>query len=292
MGKALFKVEKPGIYASIQDLGRFGYQKYGVPVSGAMDRHAHSLTNYILGNKEHFPSIEISFLGTEFMVLAEHVIAIGGADLSPHIDGEKAPMWKCFKVHRGQRLSFKKPLCGARAYVGVQGGIQCNPILGSCSTYERGGMFSRLEKGDVIFAPKVECKKELLGRGLSPKYIPSYTKEVVVRIVASHHESMFKEESVNAFYNQSYVFTKGDRMGYFLKGQEKLVHKNSADIVSEATTFGTVQVPSHGQPIVLLADSQTTGGYSTIGTVLAQDRWKIAQLPQGGKVNFVRGEIK
>lgn len=286
MAKALFKVEKPGLYASIQDKGRFGYQQYGVPVSGAIDRYAHYMANYIIDNKSNAATIEITILGTELKVLSDHIITITGADLMATVDGVEVSLWKAFKVYKGQRLLFKKPRMGARAYIGVSGGIQGDPILGSWSTFERGKIFDRLRTDDVIEA----CDSGLImsSKELISKWIPTYNQDIEVRVIPSHHERCFEQGSVNQFYNQIYTYKKGDRMGCMIQGEKPLIHKNGADIISECTSFGTIQVPSSGQPIILLAESQTTGGYTTIGTVVSADLWKIAQLLPQGKIKFKR----
>lgn len=286
MSKALFKVEKPGLYTSIQDKGRFGYQHYGVPVSGAIDRYAHNMVNYILGNNCHSATIEVTIFGLELIVLQDCMIAITGADLKAVVDNKEAPMWKVFKVYHGQRIEFKKPITGVRAYLGVAGGIESELLLGSRSTFERGGLGSRLKKGDILKVASVSnCVRKL---GLTKRWIPKYMQDIELRVIPSQHEEFFEEESVNDFYHQVYTLLKGDRMGSMIRGDKPLKHRVEADIISECTTFGTIQIPKNGQPIILLADSQTTGGYTTIGTIISVDLWKIAQLRPGGKINFKR----
>lgn len=284
MSKALFKVKKPGLYASIQDKGRFGYQQYGVPVSGAIDRYAHYTANYILDNNSTAATIEVTILGTELIVLSDHFIVITGADLMATVDGIEVSLWKAFKVYKGQSLLFKKPRIGARAYIGVSGGIQRDPILGSRSTFERGKIYDRLRMGDVIEACNSGSIKS--SRGVTSKWIPVYKQDVELRVIPSHHEGYFEKDSVDQFYNQIYTYKKGDRMGCMIQGEHSLIHKNGADIISECTSFGTIQVPSGGVPIILLAESQTTGGYTTIGTIISADLWKIAQLLPQGKIKF------
>ncbi|MEQ6389498.1 biotin-dependent carboxyltransferase family protein [Bacillaceae bacterium S4-13-58] len=280
----IFKVKKPGLYASIQDEGRKGYQRYGVPISGAMDRYAFRMGNYILQNSSNVPALEVTLLGTELIALADIVVSITGADLTPSVDGKTVPMWKSFKIYKGQNISFGQPKSGARAYLCVAGGFDYQSILGSCSVYERGNMGRPLQKDNILYGKKNE--KSHPGMALNPLWIPTYKNEIELRVVPSHHIDKFKEESLRLFYEQVYIFQKGDRMGGILKGEELIIHRNGADIISEATTFGTIQIPASGQPIILFADSQTTGGYTTIGTVVSADLWKIAQLLPGGKVRF------
>lgn len=290
LSEVLFKVEKPGLYATIQDLGRFGYQQYGVPISGAIDRYAHRMVNYILGNNKNFATIEVTFFGTELLALKNHTIAIAGADLTALIDNEKAPLWEAFEIRKGQRIMFKKPNKAVRAYIGVAGGISSESILGSCSTYERGKMNRRLDKGDIIFAKSNNASN--IGLKLSSEWIPEYEDHIELRVLPCHNELYFTEESIKLFYEQTYTFETGDRMGCMIAGEQPLEHRKQADIVSESATFGTIQIPPTGQPIILLADSQTTGGYATIGTVITVDLWKIAQLPLRGTINFKRVNLE
>lgn len=284
MGVAIFKVEEPGLYASIQDKGRFGYQQYGVPTSGAVDRYAHHMANYILGNDEYKATIEITLTGTVLRALKSHAICITGADLDASIDDKRVPLWKTIHIKEGQILKFGKPNNGVRAYIGAAGGIVSSSFLGSYSVYERGHMGKRLEKDNIIHAG--EIKQKIRNRKLSPCYIPSYSKNIELRVISSHHSSKFTRDAIQLLFSQIYTLQSGDRMGCHLRGDIPLQHKYGADIISESTTFGTIQVPARGQPIILLADSQTTGGYTTIGTVIRADLWKIAQLQQGGKIKF------
>lgn len=289
MAKPLFQVINPGLYATIQDKGRWGYQQYGVPVSGALDRYAHHMANYILGNKEDMATIEVTMFGTKLHVLSDHHIAITGADLNAMIDGVKAPLWQSFKVFEGQVIHFQQPLQGARAYVAVLGGVERELILGSRSTFARGKIYDVLQKGERIDAR--DEFKMTRSRKLIPTCIPTYKEEIELRVIPSHHETSFEEKSLASFYEQTYRFKNGDRMGYMILGDHALVHQHNVDIISECTTFGTIQVPPSGQPIILLADSQTTGGYPTIGTIVSDDLWKVAQLLPKGTITFKRAEF-
>lgn len=289
MIKPLFKVIKPGLYASIQDKGRHGFQQYGVPVSGALDRYAHHMANYILGNDSYSATLEVTMLGTKMFALSDHVIALTGADLNATVDRLKAPLWKSFKVYQGQTLHFQNPIQGARAYLAVSGGIDRQPVLKSRSTYARGKIYDVLKENDVICT--VDQEKRKLSQQLSPKWIPDYKQEIELHVIPSHHEPFFETESIDLFYKQVYTLKSGDRMGCMIEGEQALVHKKTSDLISECTTFGTIQVPPSGQPIILLADSQTTGGYPTLGTIMSEDLWKIAQLLPNGKLTFKRTTI-
>ncbi|GAA0451517.1 biotin-dependent carboxyltransferase family protein [Alkalibacillus silvisoli] len=283
----LLKVKEPGLLLTIQDLGRSGYQHLGVPISGVMDRYALVTGNLLLGNNRNAAALEITLGGTELTFLKETVVCLTGADLAPHVDRKGVPMWETFKVKEGQTLVLERPVQGVRSYLCVSGGVQSEQWLGSQSVFERGSMGKRLSQGDFVNQNE-SGDQPSFGSTLRRDLRPVYTKDVKLRVIPSYQESCFEEESVAYFYESTYTFKKGDRMGCMLEGEEPLKHRGTADIVSDAVTFGTIQVPSNGQPMVLLADSQTTGGYTTVGTVVSVDHWKLAQLIPGSKVNFTR----
>ncbi|MDQ0352065.1 biotin-dependent carboxylase-like uncharacterized protein [Alkalibacillus filiformis] len=288
--KQLIQVNKPGLFLSVQDLGRPGYQHLGVPVSGAMDRYALIMGNRLLNNSEGFAALEVTFGGTELTFKYDTVICITGGDLAAHIDYEPVPLWETIRVQQGQQLIFERPIHGMRAYLCVAGGIQSERWLGSQSTFEKGEMGSRLVEGDVVKVGQVEGVQPSLS-ALRRDLRPVLTKTVTLRVITSQVESEFTSSSVTRFYQSSYVFKKGDRMGCVLEG-DPLVHHSTADIVSDAVTYGTIQVPANGQPMILLADRQTTGGYTTIGTVISADHWKLAQMAPGATVQFERVSVK
>ncbi|GGD01147.1 biotin-dependent carboxyltransferase family protein [Pontibacillus salipaludis] len=283
MSYPLCSIEKAGILTSIQDLGRFGYQHYGVPISGAMDKVALQIGNGLVGNDLGAACLEVTMGGTTLKASHDHLVAITGADLDAKLNGKKAPLWSTFIWRKGTTLTFKGPVEGIRAYIAVQGGIDSESILGSQSVYERGQMGRHIQSGDQLYSYSNQVDRKRIG--LSHDKRPSYDKEVDVRLVGSQHQSYIKKESIEAFFNTSYTVSTGDRMGIQLDG-EAMTFEDTGDIISEAVTFGTVQVPSSGMPVILMADSQTTGGYVTIGNIVRADLWKIAQLPPGGKINF------
>ncbi|WP_181346812.1 biotin-dependent carboxyltransferase family protein [Thalassobacillus sp. CUG 92003] len=281
---AIFKTIKPGIYASFQDLGRFDYQKYGVPVSGAMDAKAHRLANYILGNPAHVPTLEITLTGTKLEALTDHWVAVTGGDLDAQLDGDSIPRWEALFIKKGQTLNFKGPKEGVRTYLAVQSGFHAPVFLGSASTYERGGFGQSLAKGDVLYAK--QSARKMVRRGLIASERPVYTKTFTLNYIPSSHQSRFTEESITTFHQQPYAVKRGDRMGLQLQGGTALQHRDGADIISEPVTYGTIQVTSSGQPMILRADAQTTGGYTTLGTIMTKDLNKVAQVPPGGTVYF------
>lgn len=281
--KELFRVRKEGVYASLQDKGRVGYRAFGMPVAGPMDTYAFELGNKIIGNSLNAAAIELFLGGLSLEVLSTHTIAIGGANLHALIDGRQVPLWKSLTVSEGQILSFVKPIQGSIAYIFALGGFDTETIMGSHSAYIRAGMGVVLKKGTVLSVPDIPQVK--LTRGLIASEIPTYKEKVEVTVWKSPHFSLFKEKSIDTFFHSEYTYRGGDRMGYYFNGPE-LQFIDKSDILSEATQFGTIQVPTNGQPVILMADAQTVGGYATIGKVADSDLWKIAQLRVGGKLTF------
>lgn len=279
----LFKVKKAGVYGSIQDQGRFGYQRFGVPVSGPMDSYAYKYGNYILSNPSNSPALELFLGGQEMEVMSDHRIVITGADLGARVDGVLAPLWKSFTIYKGQTLSFTRPLKGSISYVIPEGGFFAEEILGSASVYPKGLLGSSLKKDIILYAQKDKTDK--WQRGLIKSEVPDYSMNVTVKVWTSPHMDLFVSDSLEEFFQSSYTLKGGDRMGYLLNGPS-LKFINGGDILSEATQFGTIQVPNSGQPIILMADAQTIGGYATIGKIVNEDLWKVAQLRTGSKIQF------
>ncbi|WP_035512512.1 biotin-dependent carboxyltransferase family protein [Halalkalibacillus halophilus] len=290
MSDGAIKVIEPGLMLTIQDLGRVGYQDIGVPVSGALDRYALILGNRMVGNEDHAAGLEVTYSGAELECLDSLEIVITGADLSVQLDGEDVERYALLHVEQGQVLTFNQPKAGVRAYICIAGGVKSPVYLESQSTYERGGFGKRLESGEVIHV--ASQSNGIAQYKASIEDIPTYTKEVTLRVIESPYADKFTAPSIDYFYQAEYVMKKGDRMGCVLEAGEQLKHLDGADIVSNVTTFGTIQVPSSGQPMILLADRQTTGGYATLGTVITVDHYKLAQLPPGGLVRFKKVTLK
>nr|WP_289039130.1 biotin-dependent carboxyltransferase family protein [uncultured Allobacillus sp.] len=284
----MLKVINPGILMTVQDQGRKKHRSFGVPISGVMDHYAAKCANYLLGNSEAEAVIEITMGGVTLDVVEDTDISVTGGDLNGYINEKHLPMWKKLTVHSGDRLTFKGPKSGMRTYIALPGGIESPSYLGSQSVYEKAGFGKAFQKGDNI---KGRQSTAAHAKSIQPMEIPTYTKEVTVRVVPSHYESSFKDSSIQYFYEKGFTIKAADRMGCQLQGH-RLERKENIDILSEATTYGTIQVPAEGSPIILLADAQTTGGYPTIGTVLTEDLWRIAQLPPGGKLFFERYPLK
>ncbi|WP_404460028.1 biotin-dependent carboxyltransferase family protein [Sutcliffiella horikoshii] len=288
MSRPLFQVMKPGLLTTVQDLGRTGYQEFGMVVAGAMDNYALQIGNLLVGNDKGEAALEVTIMGPELKALEDVVVAICGGNLSPKVNGKQAPMWKSFKVKKGELIEFGRPVEGARAYICVEGGFDVPVVMGSKSTYLKaqiGGFQGRaLEKDDVLYGDP--SNEAATGRSIHRGEIPSYKKEIEIRVCLGPHLDAFHESSVETFLFSTYEVTpQSDRMGYRLKGP-KIEHKTSADIISEAIPLGGIQVPADGSPILLMADRQTTGGYTRIATVISYDIPLLAQAQPGTQIRF------
>jgi antagonist of KipI len=285
----LCRVVKPGLLTTVQDLGRPGFQRYGVPTSGAMDTFAFAAANLLVGTQPDAASLEITLLGPELEFLTEAQIGITGADLAPTINGEGAGCWQTLQVLKGDTLAFGHPRSGCRAYLAVRGGIDVPTVLGSRSTYLRGrfGGFQgrQLKAGDIVEAYK---PTKLLEQNLSipPELVPSYNDELTVGVVLGPQSDHFVTEEIEVFLSNAYTVTiDSDRMGYRLAGS-KVRQGVPKGMVSDAITAGSVQIPPSGQPIVMMRDSQTTGGYPKIAVVTTPDVSRLGQLRPNHCVKF------
>lgn len=285
------KIIKSGLLTTVQDNGRYGYQKFGVPVSGVMDSFSQRVSNRLVGNDLNEAVLEVTFLGPTIEFLEDRVIAITGGDLSPMINQKSIAMWKSIYVKKGDILSFGGIKRGCRSYISFDGGIDVPLVMGSKSTYIKGkiGGFegSALKVGDILKCGSPNYNfKFIKGRALCSKYKPEYTNEIIVRVILGPQEDYFTDRGVNTFLSSEYTVTNQiDRMGYRLDG-ETIEHRKGADIISDGIAFGAVQIPNDGKPIIMMADRQTTGGYAKIGNVISTDLSKIAQAKQGDKIRF------
>jgi antagonist of KipI len=284
------EVLEPGLFTTVQDLGRYGYQRYGVPVSGALDPFALRVANLLVANDEGEAGLEITLVGPQLLFLADAVIALTGGDLRPELNGRPRPMWQAVLAPRGSVLAFAGAREGVRSYLAIAGGIDVPPVLGSRSTYVRGrfgGLDGRpLRKGDRLHVRVPAANGASAGRTLPAELVPRYSHEPTVRVVLGPQDDAFTERGIRTFLSAPYTVTpESDRMGYRLEGP-RIEHKAGPDIVSDGTPLGAVQVTGDGMPIILLADRGTTGGYTKIATVITVDIPKLAQAAPEDRVFF------
>lgn len=284
-------VLNPGLLTTVQDQGRIGYQQFGVSVSGVMDPRSAALANILAGNGQEEAVLECTMLGPQLRFDRANVIAITGGDLGPTLDGQPVPGYTAVAVRAGQVLRFTAPKTGCRAFVAFAGGLDIPQVMGSRSTYLKakiGGIQGRkLEKGDVIpFRKPAEVLPRMENRRLLSEFVPQsvYT----LRVVMGPQDDAFTSAGIGTFLSETYTVTpESDRMGCRLDGPA-IAHVDGADIISDGIAFGAIQVPSSGTPIIMLADRQTTGGYTKIGTVITADFRILAQLKAGDKVRFIQ----
>ncbi len=290
-------VENPGIQTTVQDEGRFGSQQFGVSPAGPMDLKSFWLANVLVGNNKNEGVLEMTFQGPTLKFEQDNIIAVTGGDLLPTINGEAIPMYQAVLVHAGDELAFGITNGnGCRAYLAFAGGLDIPLVMGSKATLMRnnlGGLNGRkLEKGDrIAFSnPKTELPN-MAGRKLAPAVFPK--GEITLRVVTGPQDDAFSEEELKKFFWYSAKITNEfDRMGCRLEREEPLKHLTDGNILTDGVSFGSIQIPSNGQPIIMMADRQTTGGYTKIGTVISVDLPKLAQSMPGYKVRFVRVGIE
>lgn len=284
-------VIRPGLCSTVQDEGRSGYQHLGVPVNGPMDALAHRLANALVGNARQCSSLEVTLQGPTLRFDSGCLLAIAGADLGARLDGVPLPPGQAVKVAPGTLLDFGKRVHGARAYLAVQGGFQVPQVLGSRSTFRRGALGGvqgrELLAGDrlALLSSFRNAARVQIAHAL--QIDPLNAAERPIRILPGREWSAFSTEAQQALVGSAYrIGNDSERMGYRLAGAElKLLAP--LELLSEAVPFGTVQVPPSGQPIVLMADRQTTGGYPKIAHVASVDLPLLAQRLPGDDVRFV-----
>ncbi len=302
----MITIVKPGLLDTLQDLGRLGYQKYGVVTSGAMDTWSHRIANLLVNNHENTGTIEITLTGPEIHFEKDCLIALCGGEFSPSIDGFPVPMWRPVLIRKNKTLTIGHAKTGCRAYLAVAGGFHTQTLMNSESTYLRaeiGGFKGRALK-----------KNDNLSFGTASKKIPvfsenntangalkdfSYTKWFVpaqliptmgthynIRVTKGRQYELFDPLFISRFFSEPLTITpESDRMGY------RLTHSITSsgvteELISEAVSFGSIQVPPDGQPILLTADRQTTGGYPKIAQVSSCDFSLIAQAKPNDKLTF------
>jgi antagonist of KipI len=295
------RILDPGLMTTVQDLGRYGYQKDGITSGGAMDPLALRVANNLVGNREHEAGLEMTLKGPTIEFLHDSTIAICGADLVPNIADLSVPNWCAISVKEGSTLTFGDIRWGCRAYLAVAGGIAVPEVMNSKSTYLRakiGGIDGRpLKAGDEVpVGAEMDIVRvyatgplpfALTDRRLSPEdALGLYERDRPLRVMRGPHWELFDEQDREVFLHEVFeVSTSSDRMGYRLSGP--LLDSSSRDeLISSAVLSGTVQVPPSGEPIVLMADRQTTGGYPVIGLVVTADLPLVAQLRPGDEVRF------
>ena len=288
-------VIKPGLLTTIQDRGRWGLQARGVPVAGPMDPCSHRVANALVGNPPDAATLEITLIGPELEFEDERVLAVAGAEFSVSVDDRKQPPNAPFVVKRGGRLGFGGRARGARAYLAISGGVAVPPVMGSRATHlvsRLGGLGGRaLRAGDRLPLGDIHLPSSArLLRALSPEIqtglLAPPDARARIRVLPGPQREHFSSDALDALQSASYVVsTSSDRMGFRLEGPI-LERVRGREMISDATPLGALQVPASGQPVLLMADRQTTGGYPKIATVITADIGIAGQLAPGDRISF------
>ena len=282
-------LEDGGIMTTVQDLGRYSYQQYGVSPGGAMDSCSFRLANFLVGNRENEAGLEVTLLGPKLRFTTPTIFAITGADLAPCLNGHAIEIYRAIRASEGDILSFQGLKSGCRSYIAFAGGLDVEPVMGSRSTLLRGAIGGyrgrKLKAGDAIaFRHPIYNLPNLEERHIPPEDFSADT--VTLRILLGPQEDRFTQEAIQTLLQETYTVTpQSDRMGYRLDGP-KLQHKTDANIITDGIALGSIQVPGSGQPIIMMAERQSTGGYTKIANVISVDIPKLAQCKAGAKLHF------
>ncbi len=287
--------ETGGMLTTVQDEGRFGYQQYGVSPAGPMDYKSFYLANVLVGNRKEEGVLEITFLGPQIRFEESNIIAITGGDLAPRINGQAIAMYQAVLVNQGDILSFGGAINGCRGYIAFAGGLKIDLVMGSKSTLVRnnmGGVRGRaIKQGDRIGYSDSKCSlPHMACRKINKEVFPG--GEIVLRAVKGPQDDCFSKESLKKFFwHGAVISNEFDRMGCRLEC-EPITHLGDGNIITDGIAFGSIQVPPDGKPIIMLADRQSTGGYTKIATLISVDLPKLAQSIPGCHIRFVEVSIK
>lgn len=282
-----FVTENPGVLTTIQDEGRYGYEQFGMSPAGPMDLKAFRTANILVGNPEGESALEATVLGPTLRFDQDNVIAVTGADMSPVLNGQPCPMYQAVAVRAGDRLTLGAARTGCRAYIAFAGGLDVPQVMGSRATALQnkvGGYQGRkLAKGDSL---GFRAPNPALPLPRTAPVPPPQGREVTIRVILGPQDDMFTKEGVDTFLSQPYTVSKDfDRMGCRLEGAQ-IAHKTDGNIISDGMVTGAIQVPTSGQPIIMLAERQTVGGYTKIATVISADLPLAGQCKTGDIIRF------
>ena len=290
----VIQVQEPGLFTTVQDLGREGFGPFGVSASGAADAVSLRIGNRLVGNAEGAAGLEMTLLGGTFLFPEGAVVALAGSDFGASLDGKPLEMWTAFEARPGQTLRLGPTRSGARCYLCVRGGIEVKLFLGSASTHILSGLGGHegraLRKGDVlnIGAAGVSTR----GRSLTAQALKNLSPRKALRVTPGPQSDWFPEPAQQIFYASTYrVAEESNRMGLRLEGAA-IPALASGEMISEGVALGAVQVPEGGLPIILFVEQQTTGGYPKIANVISADFHSLGQLRPRDEIRFERVEWK
>ena len=289
-------IEKCGALTTIQDAGRFGYEKFGVSPSGPMDIRSFTLANLLVGNPKNGAALECTIIGPTLKFTEPSVVALTGCNMRPNLNGKAIPMYTAVAVQAGDKLHTGIGVQGCRCYIAVSGGLDVPMVMGSRATSIQnkiGGLQGRkLVDGDQLTIGKPpQPLKNVAGHSIKAENFWQ-VKPIILRVLMGPQEHEFTEAGISTFLNSTYrVGMDSNRMGYRLDGAI-IEHKGDGNIISDGIVTGSVQVPTAGLPIVMLAERQTVGGYPKIATVISADLPKIGQCRPGDRIQFQKTTIE
>lgn len=303
----MIKVIEAGLQTTIQDEGRIGYYEVGMPPSGAMDKYSHRIANLLVGNKPNAATLEITYMGPKLQFEEDAVIAITGAIIPPKINGEPVEMWQTLAVKAGDELSFDFLKGGSRAYLAIAGGFDAPLVMGSRSTYTLcgfGGYEGKgraLQAGDTLKVGPDHERDIKIGTTISEQYHLTFQKHNEIRFVIGLCNYRLTDESRERFFEIDWKVTPEiNRIGYRFGGEVlNFVDReppfgagsDPANVVDLGYPIGSIQLPAGKEPIALMNDAVTGGGYVTIGTIISSDLIKLAQIKTGDTVRFIKMSI-
>jgi antagonist of KipI len=288
----VIRVLDPGPQTTVQDLGRTGQLRYGIPPSGPLDRRSFILANRLVANADSAAALECTLLGPTLQAQRPCAVAVTGAEMAVTVNGAAAPAWTTLPLKAGDVVKIGAARAGVRGYAAFSGGIDVPPVLGSRATYLRGRMGGRegraLKKDDVLPLAAAPIPRVLRTRD---EVIPEWRDEPVIRVVLGPQADRFTADGIAQFLRGAYeMLPQSDRMGARLRGP-RIAHARGHDIISDGIALGSIQVPGDGQPIVLLVDRQSTGGYTKVATVCSFDIPRVAQVKPGQRMRFTAVEV-
>ncbi len=284
----MLEILEAGGFVTVQDSGRRGWQKFGVPVSGAMDWFAHRAANLLAGNPSDAAALEIGFGDVTLRAHHDCVVAVTGVGFVASTYLWTFPLWTSFIVRGGWKISITKEGAGNWAYLAVAGGIEVESALGSRSSYLRARLGKKLEVGGSLKIGKPSRPlDELAAWTFSREKLPAYSSSSVIEVIEGTQSDWFTKDGLETFFASEYeISSSSDRMGYRLDGAP-ISRTRGGELLSEGMAAGSVQVPARGQPIVMMADCPTTGGYPKIANVVTADLPALAQVPpREGRIRF------
>jgi antagonist of KipI len=280
------KIIKPGALATIQDVGRPGLRRYGIPPSGAMDQFSYSAANSLVGNRSGAAAIEITLTGFIADAIVPLTVAVTGGNFSPQINDRPAAMWKALRLAAGDRLSLPKRVDGCRAYLAIRGGIHNIELLQSRSVFSKGQMGRPLVKDDIVCIETQLVDLPHEPREFPANSRPSFSPPHTIRVILGPQSDHFTPRGIETFLNSEYRLSpQSDRQGLRTIGPP-VEFATGPDIITDPTPLGAVQVPGDGQPIILHRDGQVTGGYAKIAVAAAADLDRCAQIFPGDAIRF------